>query len=226
MKIDKEPRKKDLAKTHDHLIRRLLASDKKYQFSFTSKGKAISYLDHFRSNFIISSQKEDEEFKEDEVTLWVKHYKHSFTEKRSSIAKGEFIRIFIVEDETPNVFRYDYEVLNIDPKYHPQRGVTLQAHPNWGFPILREFKRKKAYKDKVDIWRNFERISDYFPSAAIRPEQDKLFCKVFEDRERKGAFPYIFEIVENESGEFIVDIKENNFKRIYSVGQRVYFFGT
>lgn len=204
-------------------INKLLFPKKKYRYLFPNKESAIKQLNWFRSMYIFTSRiSEEEEMPKDQLKIWIRGLRNpNATESRKALPKGEFINVTIAEIEDKKYVTYSYEILDIDPKFHPQRGPIIKGNPNWGFPILRDFKKGKIYHSLEKPISEFDRLEKYFPKSTQRGDATTLYLIVAERLEGEMNYTkYIFSIVENAENEFKVNIKLNKFQGKIFVRQK------
>lgn len=220
--------KKGYASVKYYDIKKLLFPNKKYRYLFPNKDSAIKQLDSFRKKYIVSREEEDVEPVIDELKFWVQGLVNKNpSPNRKALPKGEYIHITLFKRQGEKHFEFRYEILDISPLRHPKRGFTIKANPNWGFPILRDFKKGKIYNSLEKPWHEFSRLEEYFPSSAKRGDVNTLYLIVAEKVEGTLSFTkYIFKIVELDIQKFKVEFELNKFQKKKFIRQKFNIFNS
>lgn len=219
--------KKRYASVKDYDIKKLLFPNKKYRYLFPNKDTAIKQLDNFRKKYIVSREEEVEPVI-DELKFWIRGLiNNNPSPAREGLPKGEYICVNIFKDQKKKYFEFRYEILDVSPSQHPQRRQVIKTNPNWGFPILRDFKKGKIYTSLEKPCHEFSRLEEYFPSSAKRGDVNTLYLSIAEKIEDKLSFiKYIFKIVELDNQKFKVEFELNKFQKKKFIRQKFNIFNS
>lgn len=167
-------------------------------YRFSSEKDALALLNSLKDKFLIS--KKYERFP-NEIVLWIKGY------DLAKSYKGNYASLTVFEEKS--VWHIKCKTLPIDVKFHPQRELVKQQHPNWGHPVLRAVKKKKEYENKEDANAELIQLQQDFPQASI-PAIDRLYIMIYEKGEKGGRVDkYILELKPLENGKFCITHKLN-----------------
>lgn len=203
--MSQEKSKKKLADSKNPTIEAVLNE----LFKFKEEEQAQNRLELIKKNFVISkTQKEDAKA----VRLWVRGYALTSGEKKKGYTGNFAIISYYKNDENKFVLRAEKD--ETDLKLHPDKERPKQTHPDWGHKILRTVKAKKTYKTEEAANEVLTQLFEEFPDITI-PAVNRLYIMIYEKAE-KGQSPiqkYIFEIRQNEAGEFSIVWSLNNERK-------------
>lgn len=182
-------------------------------YRLPDEAAAIEKIDWLKTQYIVSRQGEEEEFKQPALVMWVRGWEISEAEKK----KGYFGQFALVSYKKLKDKSYTLTAnkIEMDLKQHPERRYSAkkQQHPNWGHPVLREIKKGKTYTSVKAAEAKLEALHKEYPNASI-PGAGKLYLMIFTRAKdsKKPLTKFVFEIEALPEGGCKIDWYENTYK--------------
>lgn len=191
------PETRTLANTKNLIIAAIIDG----LYSFKTEKDGLDLLESLKDKFIISQKYI--RFP-NEIALWIKGY------DLTPGFKGNFASLTVYKEG--KLWKIKCKKLPIEAKFHPQKEIVKQKHPNWGHPALRGVKKKKLYESPEMANKELVLLQQEFPTVAI-PATNRLYLMIYEKVEKKGRVEkYVLEIKPDESGKCYIDYKVNTPK--------------
>lgn len=184
---------------------------------YTSYDTALARIMEIRSKYIVCNAERIPYNVDNEIVLFVKHYKNE--ELLSQGYLGNFVKIHI---ESYAYFKNKFFKLSIQDindiplKNHPLRNqeVGNRLMPNWGNPVLRRVRKGIEFDSKKEAEAFINQLTEKYPKTVKSATGlDGVMALVFSGHYKKKHQSIIFSATAKENGKYFISYWENNYNR-------------
>lgn len=180
-------------------------------YSFANEKQAIHKLQQLKKSFVTSKNGEDAKHS---TILWIRGYEVNEGEQALGY-KGNFASLSV--GKCKNEDRYTINAIKIDSdlSFHPDRRRVKQRHPDWGQPILRDIKKKRAHSSLEKASNELRRLHKEYPEISI-PSEHSLYIMLYEklDDSKSPIQKYKFWVKPLPDGTYIIEYKRSKPKNL------------
>ena len=168
---------------------------------------AMKVLDRLRRRYILSKDLLPDP--ERTLRLWIEGYDLSPADIAIGLV-GNYADVAINEQADGH---YTITFKKFERDGHPRRVLPPRDHPNWGQPLLRAIKNKKAkYKFVTDAQGALKRYFEEYPAITYVRDKNSLFTIVWDGiYNPRPTKKFLLEVVEAGEDGFVIEANESVF---------------